>query len=87
MEVFVKVVAEHLRTGERRIAATAFLTFVAIDEDGKPVPVPRVIPETAEEKMLYQTAPNRAEIRRRHREESKKLAAHLKPDKIWEIEM
>ena len=35
MEVFVKVIAENLLAGERRIAATCFITFVAI-KDGKP---------------------------------------------------
>jgi acyl-CoA hydrolase len=84
MEVFVKVVAENLKTGERRIAATAFLTFVALDENGKPVPVPKVIPETEEEKMLYETAPVRAELRKRHREESKKLASYLTTKKFWD---
>jgi acyl-CoA hydrolase len=82
--VFVKVVAENLKTGERRIAATAFLTFVALDENGKPVPVPKVIPETEEEKMLYETAPVRAELRKRHREESKKLASYLTTRKFWD---
>ena len=35
MEVFVKVIKENLKTGERQIAATSFLTFVAMDDDGK----------------------------------------------------
>ncbi|MDP9728579.1 acyl-CoA thioesterase [Alicyclobacillus sp. TC] len=83
MEIFVKVVAEDLKTGERRIAATAFQTFVALDEEGKPVPVPKVIPETEEEKLLYETAPQRAEARMRHRQESKKIAERLSPAKFW----
>lgn len=85
MEVFVKVIAEHLRTGERMIAATAFLTFVALGDDGVPVQVPQVVPETEEEKKLFETAPARAEARKRHREESKLLAAHLRPDRLWEM--
>ena len=40
MEVFVKVLGEDLKTGDRRVCATAFLTFVALDEDGRPHPVP-----------------------------------------------
>jgi acyl-CoA hydrolase len=84
MEVFVKVVAENLKTGERKIAATAFLTFVALDENGKPCPVPKVIPETEEEKLLYETAPKRAELRKLHRDESKRLAANLKLEKFWD---
>ena len=50
MEVFVKVVAEDLISGEKRIAATSFVTFVALSKENNPVPVPRVIPETEEEK-------------------------------------
>ncbi|MCL6452379.1 MAG: acyl-CoA thioesterase [Alicyclobacillus sp.] len=85
MEVFVKVVAEDLRTGERKIAATAFLTFVALDDDGRPTPVPRVIPETAEEKFLYETAAGRAEKRKLHRQQSSQLAANLTVEKIWDV--
>lgn len=48
MEVFVKVIAENLLAGERRIAATCFITFVAL-KDGKPSSVPQVLPETEEE--------------------------------------
>jgi acyl-CoA hydrolase len=84
MEIFVKVVGEDLMSGERHVCATSFLTFVAMDNDGKPVTVPKVIPETDEEKWLHSTAPERAERRRKRREESKKIAGeigHLKP---WE---
>lgn len=84
MEVFVKVIAEDLKTGDRIVAATAFLTFVALDDDGKPVPVPKVIPETEEEEKLYESAPLRAEFRKRHRIESKSLASHLTVHKFWD---
>jgi acyl-CoA hydrolase len=86
MEVFVKAVAENLRTGARTIAATAFLTFVALDDEGRPALVPPAIPETSEELRLAETAPARAELRRRHREESRTLASFLTPDKFWEID-
>ena len=84
MEVFVKVVAEDLKTGERRIAATSFLTFVALDENLKPVEVPGVIPESEEEKKLFEMAERRAEDRRRHRQSSKELAEALTTHKHWE---
>ncbi|MGN8646128.1 acyl-CoA thioesterase [Gracilibacillus sp. HCP3S3_G5_1] len=74
MEIFVKVLAENLITGERTIAATAFLTFVAVNEQGKPVPVPKVIPETEEEKYLHKTAKERVEARKKRRKASKELA-------------
>lgn len=84
MEVFVKVIAENLLTGERKIAATSFLTFVALNEEKKKILVPAVIPETEEEKKLHETAPLRAELRKQRREESKKLASFLTTNKPWE---
>jgi len=85
MEVFVKIIAENLRTGERRIAATSFLTFVALDENKNPVPVPQVVPETEEEKKLFETAGQRAEERKQHRRTSRDLAASLTAKRSWEI--
>ncbi|MFO1442588.1 acyl-CoA thioesterase [Bacillus sp. Bva_UNVM-123] len=67
MEVFVKVIAEDLLSGEKNLCAMSFLTMVAIDENGKPTPVPAVIPETDEEKSLYNSAKERADIRKRRR--------------------
>lgn len=84
MEVFVKVTAENLMTGERKIAATAFLTFVAMDESGKPTRVPKVIPETAEEKKLNETAVFRAEKRKENRKQSKELAEFFTTNRPWE---
>lgn len=84
MEVFVKVVAEDLLTGERRIAATAFTTLVALDQGGKPLPVPPVLPESDEEKYLYESAPERAKTRQLKREQSQRLAAILTTKKRWE---
>ncbi|WP_253948270.1 acyl-CoA thioesterase [Priestia megaterium] len=83
MEVFVKVVAEDLMSGSRRMAATAFLTFVALDKSGKSTMIPRIIPETEEEKKLFQTAEERAEARKSRREKSKDLADYLTTDKPW----
>lgn len=64
MEVFVKVIAENLLSGERKVCAVSFLTFVALDEEGKPSPVPKAIPETPEEKWLNEHAPERAVARK-----------------------
>ena len=47
MEVGVRVCVEDLRTGEVRHTSSAFLTFVALGEDGKPAEVPQVVPETS----------------------------------------
>ncbi|WP_310550854.1 acyl-CoA thioesterase [Paenibacillus glufosinatiresistens] len=84
IEVFVKVISEHLYTGERAVAATAFLTFVAVSPDGTPVAVPPVVPETEEEKLISESAKERNELRRVRRSASKALAAKLSATKYWE---
>jgi acyl-CoA hydrolase len=84
MEVFVKVIAEDLMSGERKIAATAFLTFVAMDRLKNTIAVPEVIPETEEEIKLQESAPQRSLMRKARRKESKKLAAFLTTNDPWE---
>ncbi|PYZ91679.1 acyl-CoA thioesterase [Salipaludibacillus keqinensis] len=84
MEVFVKVIAEDLLTADRRVAATSFLTFVALDENGKPTNVPKAIPESEEEIYLNETAPERSKVRKEGRKQSKKLAKILTELKPWE---
>ncbi|MEH7414039.1 acyl-CoA thioesterase [Neobacillus drentensis] len=81
MEIFCKIVAEDLETGERKIAATAFLTFVPLGENKRPLEVPEVIPETDEEKYLYETGKEREKIRRLKREQNKELVSRLSPKK------
>lgn len=80
MEVFVRAVAEDLLTGDRRIAATSFVTFVAM-KDGKPAPVPPVIPQTDEEKRLYKIALKRAENREHRKTISKEIAKLMNIEK------
>lgn len=63
MEVGVRVESENGRTGERKHIATAYLTFVALDEDLKPTEVPQLIAETAEEKRRYENAKLRRDAR------------------------
>ncbi|MGP4081991.1 acyl-CoA thioesterase [Pseudalkalibacillus sp. R45] len=65
MEVYVKVFSSNLLTDEKTLTTESFLTMVAVDSAGKPMPVPKVIPETPEERRLYQTAPARKENRKR----------------------
>ena len=77
MEVFVRVITENLLTGERKVCATSFLTFVALDEDGKPAEIPSVYPESDEERLLFESAQSRKEARMIRREESKRFAALL----------
>lgn len=69
VEVGVKVVSENLLTGERKQANSAYLTFVAIDEAGKPVAVPPVHPETKEERRRFEDAATRRRMRLEHRKQ------------------
>ncbi len=63
MEVAMQVWAENMRTGERRLCTTSFYTFVSVDADGRPVPVPEIIPQTDFEKERYEQAEERRELR------------------------
>lgn len=74
MEVFVKVIKEGLLTGEQKVCATAFLTFVALNKDGKPDTVPGVYPESEQEKNLFAGADLRRERRNERRKESQRMA-------------
>lgn len=63
MEIGLKVVAENSRTKDKKHIVSAYFTFVALDENNRPTPVPPVLPETPEEKRRYEEA----EFRRNHR--------------------
>jgi acyl-CoA hydrolase len=63
VEVGVEVFSEDPTAGVRKHTTTAFLTFVAIDENGSPLPVPPVIPKTQEERRRYREAGKRREAR------------------------
>jgi acyl-CoA hydrolase len=63
MEVGVRVESEDVRTGEIVHTSTAYLTMVALDDDGHPVPVPRVQPETAVEERRAREAQVRRDSR------------------------
>jgi len=63
MEIGVRVDTEHPKTGERRYTTKAYLTFVAVDDNGRPRPVPPITPETDEEKRRFEDAQKRRETR------------------------
>jgi len=67
MEIGAKVWAENLLTGERRHTSSAYLTFVALNSDGKPTPVPSYNPVTPQEQRRW----HEAEIRRASRMQMK----------------
>lgn len=58
MDVYV----ENHATGERSKCNEAIYTFVAVDQNGKPIEVPAVEPETAEEKARYESALRRRQL-------------------------
>jgi len=66
MEIGVRVECENLIDGKRRHTNSCYLTFVAVDRNGRPVEVPAVIPESKEEQRRFAAA---AERRRRRLEE------------------
>lgn len=63
LEIGVRVSKENLLTGERQYTNTAYLTFVAIDESGKPVAAPPVKAVTKEERRRYTDAARRRKLR------------------------
>ncbi len=72
MEVGVRVEAENMITGQRRHTNSCHVTYVAIDDNGRPVPVAKVTPESDAEMRRYE----RAEARRTRRLEEQKLEQH-----------
>jgi uncharacterized protein (TIGR00369 family) len=63
MEVGVRVETENVLTGERAHTSSAYLVFVALDENQRPRPVPALVPETPEERRRMQEARLRREAR------------------------
>lgn len=77
MEICVQIIIEDIIRNERHLAALSFLTFVALDEDGKPQEVPQVYPETQTEMWFHDTALARVKRRKERRNESKETIAFL----------
>lgn len=72
MEVGVRVEAEDLLTGNRRHTNSCYLTFVAVDRNGRPIEVPEITPESPEEIRRYQAAVERRRRRLEEREQEAK---------------
>ncbi len=67
MEVGVKVFSENVLSGQRKHTSSAYVTFVAIDENRRPKPVPPLILETAEDRRRWREAAERRKTRLAHR--------------------
>lgn len=78
MEIFLDVWLEDRESGRRHKANEAIYTFVAVDDMGNPVPVPRIEPETELEKERYEGALRRKQL-------SLVLAKKLKPQDATEL--
>jgi len=65
MEVGVKVWVENYHKDTQRHVSSAFLTFVAVDREGRHLPVAQVIPETDEQKRRFDDAGRRRDARKR----------------------
>lgn len=63
MEIGVRVEAENYVTGEVRHTASAYLTFVALDKEGRPTPIPPLILENEDERRRNREASVRREAR------------------------
>lgn len=64
MELGVRVDAENLMTGEVRHTNSAYVTMVSLDENRKPTPAPKIVPETEDEKRRFEEGRIRAQRRK-----------------------
>ncbi len=79
MEVRIQVSAQNISAGQAAVHThSAFFTFVAVDQSGRPIDVPAIVPETDEEKELYASALRRRQLRL-------VLAGRMKPDEATEL--
>jgi acyl-CoA hydrolase len=78
MEVFIEVTAEDIPANKKIMTHRAFFTFVAVDQNGKPIEVPLVVPETPEEIEFYEGALRRRQLRL-------VLAQRMKPEEAVEL--
>jgi acyl-CoA hydrolase len=78
MEIFIDVFVEDPVSGEQKKTNEAIYTFVAVDQNGAPLPVPPVIPETDEEKSRFESALRRRQL-------ALILAGKMKPDEATEL--
>ena len=78
MEVFIEVTAEDIPASKKIMTHRAFFTFVAVDQNGKPIEIPQVVPETAEEIELFEGALRRRQLRL-------VLAQRMKPEEAVEL--
>lgn len=72
MEVGVRVEAEELLTGRRRHTNSCYLTFVAVDRNGRPIEIPKLVAETPDQIRRQSAAEQRRKRRLEEREAEKR---------------
>jgi acyl-CoA hydrolase len=77
MEVGVTVHAENIQTGDKTLTTSALLTFVALDKDGKRLPVPPLAPETDDEKRAAAEAQTRRSERLARKDQGRSWVAAI----------
>lgn len=83
MEVGVRVMVEDVRAQRLRHVSSAYLTFVAVDRDGRGIVVPQVVPETEHQKRRYEDAGRRRAMRAGETERKRAIRAELGEE--WHI--
>ncbi|KAF1711321.1 acyl-CoA thioesterase [Pseudoxanthomonas kalamensis DSM 18571] len=79
LEVGIKVVAEDILRQSVRHANSCFFTMVAMDDDGKPTPVPPLQPQTADERRRHAAAQFRRQLRQEMEQRHAALLASTAP--------
>jgi acyl-CoA hydrolase len=77
MEVGVKAIVEDIRHNRLRHVSSAYLTYVAVEQDGSRIVVPQVVPETDHQIRRYEDAGRRREMRAGETQRKKELRASL----------
>jgi acyl-CoA hydrolase len=83
MEVGVKAMVEDVRKNRLRHVSSAYLTYVAMDMEGKKIVVPQVIPETEHQKRRYEDAGRRRDMRAGETLRKKEMRASLSEE--WHV--
>lgn len=78
MEIYIDIWVEDRESGNKTKANEAIYTFVAVDDTGRPVEVPQIIPETELEKQRFEAALRRKQL-------SLVLAGKMKPEEATEL--
>lgn len=82
LEVFVKVIGEHLMTGERFLGFTCFMTYVIQDPD-KRIKYDRVLPVTPEQEAMVAGYQGRRLHRKENRQRQKVILNSININKPW----